>query len=181
MFIKFINIYNNSLGLKTKGENSFIHIKPLVLDRAQKVLEFFFQLVPSSWQVCFWVLLEIILETQLQHSMHVVLILKIEMWLILWQAIVDSCLLLFHIAFVSRGRYIPQNTYLDTYLGIWHRYYIGPAEPQGTREMFAVLFEHLLSKSCKISRCFLSVWSKIPVVLKTFCRACFELTNIYVI
>ena len=47
----------------------------------------------------------------------------------------------------------------------------GPAEPQGTREQFPVLFEHFLSKSCKISRCFLSAWSKIPVLLKTFRRA----------
>ena len=32
--------------------------------------------------------------------------------------------------------------------------YAGPGEPHGTLEQFPVLFELLMSKSCKISRCF---------------------------
>ena len=47
----------------------------------------------------------------------------------------------------------------------------GPAEPQGHRDNVPVLFENLFSKSRKMSRCFFSVWSKFPVILKTFRRA----------
>ena len=48
----------------------------------------------------------------------------------------------------------------------------GPAEPQGHRDNVPVLFENLFSKSRKMSRFFLILWSKFPVLLKAFRRAC---------
>ena len=49
--------------------------------------------------------------------------------------------------------------------------FAGPSEPGDIGDKSLVLFENLFSKSYKMSWCFLSLWSKFPVLLKTFRRA----------
>ena len=54
--------------------------------------------------------------------------------------------------------------YIHTYQARRNQGDIGDKSP--------VLFDYLFSKSCKMSRFFLTILSKFPVVLKTFRQAC---------